>query len=133
MAQNRPPQRDMGQRAQTATPNRPHQQAFLNVPADVRSEIHIAVFDEYLNLTDDQKQKLVLIDTDFAAKRAALLDNSQPGKRNNNRGLMRTLSDEHQKAIHDLLTKEQYAMFLEKRGEIQDQVQLKMLAYLSKN
>ena len=122
---------DRGTGIRNQTPRGDRMQMFTNIPADVRADIHIAVFDEYLNLTDTQKTKLAEIDRDFADKGIALRTEAMGRDRKN--VAMRDLQNEHQVAIHDLLTKEQYATYLSKREAIRVETQQRMRDYLAKN
>lgn len=118
---NNRPERPVGQRMDM----------LANVPAEVRTDIHIAVFDEYLKLSEEQKTKLAKIDAEFAEKHEALRNDPMRGDRK--RIAMRDLQNEHQLAIHDLLTKKQYSIYLEKKEAIQTKIHTKMRDYLANN
>ncbi len=101
---------------------------FQNIPPEVRSEAHIAVFNEYLNLTDTQAEKFIAIDAEFAAKGEALREESMSPRRK--RLAARDLRNEHQQAIHDILTKDQYAVYLEQKEAIQYDIRQRLKAYV---
>ena len=90
---------------------------FRDIPAEVRTEAHVAVFDEYLNLTDSQEQKIREIDEEFAVKGEQIRE--EKVNRRKKMLMAKELKDEHQQAIHEVLTKEQYAVYLEKKEAIQ--------------
>lgn len=102
-------------------------QRMLNVPTEVRSEAHIAVFDEYLNLTDAQKEQIKTIDEDFAKRGTDLREASM--NRQRRMVEMRDLRNEHQQALHEILSKEQYAVYLEKKEAIQYDIRQRLRAY----
>lgn len=101
-----------------------------DVPAEVRSEAQVAVFDEYLELTDVQKQNLIKANNDAAVKADKLRD--EKINRQKKMGMARELRDEHQQAIHDILTKEQYSIFLDKREAIQYDIRQRLKDYTKK-
>jgi hypothetical protein len=116
--------------AQPGRGNRGQQQdrqRMLNVPTEVRSEAHIAVFDEYLNLTDAQKEQIKTIDEDFAKRGTDLREASM--NRQRRMVEMRDLRNEHQQALHEILSKEQYAVYLEKKEAIQYDIRQRLRAY----
>ena len=49
--------------------------------------------------------------------------------RDRKRIAMRDLRNEHQQAIHDLLTKDQYAIYLEQKEAIQYDIRQRLKAY----
>lgn len=102
-------------------------QRMLDVPTEVRSEAHIAVFDEYLNLTDAQKEQIKTIDEDFAKRGTDLREASM--NRQRRMVQMRDLRNEHQQALHEILSKEQYAVYLEKKEAIQYDIRQRLRAY----
>lgn len=116
--------------AQPGRGNRGQQQdrqRMLDVPTEVRSEAHIAVFDEYLNLTDAQKEQIKTIDEDFAKRGTDLREASM--NRQRRMVEMRDLRNEHQQALHEILSKEQYAVYLEKKEAIQYDIRQRLRAY----
>lgn len=90
---------------------------FRDVPPEVKSEAHLAVFDEYLNLTDEQEAQIKAVDEEFAMKGAELRE--EKITRRKKMMAAKELKDAHQRAIHEILTKEQYSVFLAKREAIQ--------------
>ncbi len=119
--------------AQPGRGNRGQQQdrqQMLNIPTEVRSETHIAVFDQYLNLTDAQKEQIKIIDEDFAKRRIDFREASM--NRQRRMVEMRDLRNEHQLALHEVLSKEQYAMYLEKKEAIQFDIRQRLRAYSDK-
>lgn len=120
----------LAQSQQRGDRNRDRSDRLRDVPTEVRTEAHIAVFDAYLSLTDEQKTALARIDQEFAIKREAL--RSEPVNRQRKMVMSRDLQSEHQQAIHDVLTKEQYSVFLEKREAIQVEVRQRLRAYSNK-
>ncbi|MBO6523346.1 MAG: hypothetical protein JJ971_05930 [Balneolaceae bacterium] len=88
-----------------------------DVSPEVRSEAHVAVFDEYLELTETQEEQIKAADAEFAQKGAELRE--EKINRRKKMTMARELRSEHQKAIHEILTKEQYAVYLEKKEAIQ--------------
>ena len=105
-------------------------QQMLDVPTEVRTEAHIAVFDDYLKLTDSQKEKIKQVDEDFATQGKELREASM--NRQRKMVAMRDLQNEHQKALHELLTKEQYAVYLDKKEAIQYDIRQRLKAYSDK-
>jgi Na+-transporting NADH:ubiquinone oxidoreductase subunit NqrC len=98
-----------------------------DVPVEVRTEAHLAVFDEYLNLTDTQKEQIREADAVFAKKSGALKE--EKVNRRKKMGMAKELRNEHQRAIHDLLTKEQYSVFLDKRQAIRYDIRQRLRSY----
>lgn len=94
----------------------PDREMMRDIPADVRTEAHVAVFDEYLNLTDSQEQQIREIDEEFAVKGEQIRE--EKVNRRKKMLMAKELKDEHQQAIHEVLTKEQYAVYLEKKEAI---------------
>ncbi len=94
----------------------PQRAMLRDVPAEVKSEAHIAVFDEYLELSEAQEEQIKAADAEFAQKGAELREE----KINRRKKMMmaRELRSEHQQAIHEILTKQQYSVYLEKREAI---------------
>ena len=43
--------------------------------------------------------------------------------------MMKDLRDEHQQAIHKVLTKDQYSVYLEKREDIRYDIRQRLMAY----
>lgn len=99
-----------------------------DVPVEVRTEAHVAVFDEYLNLTDAQKIKLKEIDQKFAQRGQALRQNKTYPQKKRVQG--RELRNERRQAIHQLLTKEQYAVYLEKQETIRYDIRQRLRSYI---
>ncbi|MBO6795386.1 MAG: hypothetical protein JJ895_15890 [Balneolaceae bacterium] len=121
--------------AQPGRGNRGQQQGrqqmqIQDVPTEVRSEAHIAVFDEYLKLTDAQKVQIKKVEEDFAKRGEELRDASMARQRK--MVAMRDLRNEHQQALHELLSKEQYAVYLEKKEAIQYDIRQRLKAYSEK-
>ena len=104
-----------------------HTDRLRDVPAEVRSEAQIAVFDEYLDLTDVQKENLIKANNG-AALRADKL-RGEKINRQKKMGMARELRNEHQQAIHNILTKEQYSIFLDKREAIQYDIRQRLKDY----
>lgn len=94
----------------------PDREMMRDIPADVRTEAHVAVFDEYLNLTDSQEQQIREIDVDFAVKGEQIRE--EKVNRRKKMLMAKELRNKHQQAIHEILTKEQYAVYLEKKEAI---------------
>lgn len=107
--------------------DREQMQEMRNIPPEIRSEAHIAVFDEYLNLSDSQKSQIQAVDQEFAEKGAALREESMMPRRK--RLAAEDLRNEHQQAIHEILTKDQYAVYLEKKEAIQYDIRQRLKAY----
>lgn len=107
--------------------DRQQTQEFRNLPPEARSDAHLTVFDEYLNLTESQEEQLKAVDAEFAERGEALRDESMSRQR---KMLARKdLRDAHQQAVHDILTKEQYSIFLEQREAIQHDIRQRLKAY----
>ncbi len=98
-----------------------------NVPPEIRSEAHIAVFDEYLDLSDTQENQIKEVDAEFAEKGEALREESMAPRRK--RLAARDLRNEHQQAIHEILTKEQYSIYLQEREAIRYDIRQRLKAY----
>lgn len=98
-----------------------------DVPVEVRTEAHVAVFDEYLNLTDAQKTKLKEIDQKFVQRGQTLRQNKTYPQKKRVQG--RALRNERRQAIHQLLTKEQYAVYLEKQEAIRYDIRQRLRSY----
>ncbi len=107
--------------------DREQMQEMRNIPPEIRSEAHIAVFDEYLNLSDSQKSQIQAIDQEFAEKGAALREEPMMPRRK--RLAAEDLRNEHQQAIHEILTKDQYAVYLDKKEAIQYDIRQRLKAY----
>ncbi|MBO6537007.1 MAG: hypothetical protein JJ966_12340 [Balneolaceae bacterium] len=118
--------------AQPGRGNRGQQanQRMLDIPAEVRSEAHIAVFDEYLKLSDTQKEQIKTIDKDFSERGKELREASI--NRQRRMVEMRDLRNEHQQALHKILSKDQYAVYLEKKESIQYDIRQRLRAYSDK-
>lgn len=88
-----------------------------DVPPEVKSEAQIAVFDEYLELSEAQEEQIKAVDEEFALKGEQLREE----KVNRRKKMMKEqeLRNEHQQALHKILTKEQYSIYLEKKEAIQ--------------
>ena len=108
-------------------PDRDRIQLLMNIPAEVRSDIHVSVFDEYLSLTDAQKKELIAVDQTFNTKMSEVRD--EKVNRRKKGGMMKDLRDEHQQAIHKVLTKDQYSVYLEKREAIRYDIRQRLMAY----
>ncbi len=90
---------------------------FRDLPPEVRAEAHLAVFDQYLDLSDTQEEQIKEIDEEFALKGKELRE--EKVNRMKKMTMSKELRDEHQKAIHGVLTKEQYAIYLDKKEAIE--------------
>lgn len=102
-----------------------------DVPVEVKTEAHLSVFDEYLNLSDTQKDQLRQIDENFARKGTELREEKiAPRKK---RMKAAELRKEHQIALHEMLTKDQYATYLEKREAIRYDIRQHLKAYNEDN
>lgn len=102
---------------QGARDRNPERNMFRDVPPEVKSDAHIAVFDQYLDLSESQENQIKAIDEEFALKGKALRD--EKINRRKKMGAAKDLRNEHQKALHQILTKEQYAIYLDKKEAIQ--------------
>ncbi|MCG8374374.1 MAG: hypothetical protein MI700_12605 [Balneolales bacterium] len=91
-----------------------------DVSPELRSEAHLAVLDKYVNLTPDQENQIVTADEEFAAKGEELRE--APMNRQRKAVAAADLKKEHQLAIYDILTKEQYRVFLVEREAIRIEV-----------
>ncbi|GAB5407740.1 MAG: hypothetical protein BalsKO_01050 [Balneolaceae bacterium] len=89
----------------------------LNIPPEVRSEAQIAIFDEYLDLSESQEDQIKIVDEELALKGKEIRE--EKVNRRKKMALAKELKDERQKAIHKILTKEQYAIYLDKKEAIQ--------------
>lgn len=87
-----------------------------DIPLEVRSEVHLVVFDEYLDLSESQEEQIKQVDKEFVLKEKELKE--EKINRKKKRVIAKELRDEHQKAIHQILTKDQYAIFLDKKEAI---------------
>ena len=94
----------------------PDREMLRDIPAEVRTEAHVEVFDEYLSLTDSQEQQIREIDEEFATKGEQIRE--EKVNRRKKMLMAKELRNEHQQAIHEVLTKEQYAVYLEKKEAI---------------
>ncbi len=124
LAQQRPSDRGPGNGRPGAGPE---MDRLRDVPSEVRSEAQIAVFDEYLKLTDVQKKQLAQANDDAATKADKLRD--QKVNRQKKMDMARELRNEHQQAIHKILSKEQYSVFLEKKEAIQYDIRQRLKDY----
>ena len=100
---------------------------FRDIPSEIRTEAQISVFDEYLDLSENQESQLMEIGIEFAKKGEALREESMRPRRK--RLAAEDLRNEHQQAIHDLLTKDQYAIYLEQKEAIQYDIRQRLKAY----
>jgi hypothetical protein len=107
--------------------DRQQMREFQNIPHEIRTEAQIAVFDEYLNLSDDQENQLMDLGIEFAEKGQALREESMRPRRK--RLAAEDLRNEHQQAIHDVLTKDQYSIYLEEKEAIQYDIRQRLRAY----
>ena len=124
MAQNnRPQQREqMGDRAgqREGGPRMERMERRVDIPADVRAEVHANAFAKFIDLSDSQVKKMIELDLDFAAKTDELQEASiAPDRR---KVAMKDLQIEKQLAIHNLLSKEQYATYIKERESIQIEI-----------
>lgn len=108
----------------------PDMDRMRDVPVEVRSEAQIAVFDEYLKLSDTQKEELIKANEAAASKADELRD--EKVNRRKKMDMAKELRDEHQQAIHDILTKEQYSIFLDKKEAIQYDIRQRLKDYTKK-
>lgn len=108
----------------------PEMDRLRDVPSEVRSDAQIAVFDEYLKLTEEQKKQLIKVNEDASAKAEKLRD--EKVNRRKKMDMAKELRDAHQQAIHDILTKDQYSTFLQKREAIQYDIRQRLKDYTQK-
>ncbi len=87
------------------------------LPPEVVSEAHLAVFDEYLDLSESQENQIKAVDEKFALKGKELRE--EKIDRRKKMVFAKELREDHQKAIHEILTKEQYSIYLDKKEAIQ--------------
>ena len=91
------------------------------VSAETRAQIHADAFNKFIDLSDDQVEKLIKIDLDLATKMDELRDASlAPDRR---KVAMKDLQIEKQLAIHELLNKDQYATYIKERESIRIEIQ----------
>lgn len=126
LAQQRPGDRG----PERGRPGGPEMDRMRDVPVEVRSEAQIAVFDEYLKLSDTQKEELIKANEAAASKADELRD--EKVNRRKKMDMAKELRDEHQQAIHDILTKEQYSIFLDKKEAIQYDIRQRLKDYTKK-
>jgi len=107
--------------------DREQMQQLRDVPPEVRSEAHIAVFNKYLELSENQERQIREVDAQFAEKGAALRGAPMRGQRKMMQ--MGDLRNEHQQAIHDILTKDQYSVYLEQKEAIQFEIRQRLKAF----
>ena len=118
-------------RGNDARPGPHHPERFMEkVPAEVRTDAQIAVFDEYLDLSAEQEQQIRDTEAAFAEKAEAIRE--EKVLRHKKMDMMRELKKEHQLAIHEILTKEQYSVFLEKREAIQFDIRQRLKEFTDK-
>lgn len=98
-----------------------------DIPAEVKAEAHVAVLNKYLKLDEAQKTKIKKIDLDHAEKTANI--RSQKIAPRKKMPLMQELQQEHQKEVHAVLTKEQYASYLENKEAIRYDIRQKLMEY----
>ncbi len=107
----------LAQQRKGDTEKRPGREMLQDVPPEVRTEAHIAVLDEYLDLTESQENQIREVDEEFALKGEQIRE--EKVNRRKKMMMAKELREEHQQAIHEILTKEQYAIYLEKKEAIQ--------------
>ncbi len=98
-----------------------------DIPAEVKADAHLSVLNEYLKLDDAQKTRIKKIDLEHAEKTANIRTQKIAARKK--MPLMREAQQEHQKEIHSILTKDQYASFLENREAIQFDIRQKLIEY----
>lgn len=108
--------------------DREQMREFRDIPPEIRSEARIAIFDEYLDLSESQENLIKEIDAEFASKGDALREESMMPRRK--RLAADDLRNEHQIAIHDVLTKDQYSVYLEHREAIQYDIRQRLKTYV---
>lgn len=90
---------------------------FREIPPEVRTEAQLAVFDEYLELSDSQEGDIKEISAVFALRGEELKE--EKVNRRTKRMKANELRNERLVAIHDILTKEQYSTYLQNKEAIQ--------------
>lgn len=115
------------QRGQRGGERQQQMRDFRDIPQNVRTEAHLVVFDEYLNLTESQEEQLKTIDIAFAERGATL--RSESINRQRKMLARKDLRDAHRQAIHEILTKEQYSILLEKKEAIQYDFRQRLKAF----
>ena len=98
-----------------------------NIPHEIRSETRIEVFNEYLSLSDDQINQLRTVYSELTPKRIDLREESMRAKRK--KLTTENLKKKYQMAVHDILTKDQYSIFLEQQDAIQYDIHQRLNTY----
>ena len=99
-----------------------------DVPPEVKSEAHIAVFDQYLELSKTQEEQIKAVDEEFALKGEELRE--EKVNRRKKMMMAKELRSEHQQAIHEILTKEQYSIYLEKKEAIRYDIRQRLIDHV---
>lgn len=94
------------------------------IPLQVRTDTRIAVFNEYLALSDIQVDEIKKIDLELAAKAEELRGKTMRPRRK--KIAAKDIKTEHQVALHNILTKDQYAIYLEHKEAIQYEIRQRL-------
>lgn len=98
-----------------------------DIPAEVKADAHVSVLNEYLKLSETQKTEIKKIDLVHAEKTSEIRNQKiAPRKK---MPLMQEAQQEHQKEIHAVLSKEQYASYLENKEAIRYDIRQKLIEY----
>lgn len=101
---------------------------FRDIPSEQKHQMRMEVLNEYLSLTDDQVLKMNELELDLEAKRQTHRE-AKVGKAKK-RVMQQQMQEYHKAQLHEILTKEQYAIYLEKQEAIRYDIRTKMSAYL---
>lgn len=95
---------------------RPRMERMMKISAEDRAEIQATAFSKYIDLSDKQVKQLIAIDLEFAKKMDELKEAALAPDRK--KVAMKDMHIEKQLAIHELMSKEQYASFIKNKETI---------------
>ena len=93
------------------------------IPPQLRTDTRLAVFNEYLALSDIQMDE-IKTDLELAAKAEELRGKTMRPRRK--KIAVENLKTEHQVALHNILTKDQYSTYLEHKEAIQYEIRQRL-------
>ena len=94
------------------------------IPPQLRTDTRLAVFNEYLALSDIQMDEIKKTDLELAAKAEELRGKTMRPRRK--KIAAEDLKTEHQVALHNILTKDQYSIYLEHKEAIQYEIRQRL-------
>ena len=94
------------------------------IPPQLRTDTRLAVFNEYLALSDIQMDEIKKTDLELAAKAEELRGKTMRPRRK--KIAVENLKTEHQVALHNILTKDQYSTYLGHKEAIQYEIRQRL-------